>query len=609
MKTSKFFALLGLAGVLAIVVLPPINNGDVHSTTSPCDNLKPNCKAFYSTTGGNPDYDTVDVRYFSEALMEPGDVIWIEFPCDVDYVETHGRYPGVPTVTVTGNIAEVELQSATIPGAERPLSAVSVYINSYRLEFMLPNSEPFIFKITELPVGMVKYLPGDANGDGRVDMMDLAPVAFAIGRQNSGNSVGPGRIELDSSGKWAKKWTDTWIWDGPVKQTINYVHADCDGNGVVDKDDFKTITERLLPMEVTLFLEDHYSQTEFRAVYNGPNEYRAAIGDDPAVVLLPYDIEVIDPPSLPMLGYVFLRPLVETEDYRTVDLRVSFDGSALLRSGDTHFGRHELRDPCDFQPPGTDCAIEGAVTKIAEVGLFNLDNSYSLTNTDLVNSCIIEIFDPSPAMISGGGIDIRQYVFDGMMFLEGPNGPMPQHASCTTGVDFSDPIETCKIPDDVMIRDMPNDCGYAEPPFRSAPLESPDIIYFDQNGSETDTIRTKYPFIDIRVYNRSCNPAYKVSVELFYAIKDDSPINDYFKIPMLSSQYGFGDIPTNETRTCRSEWDFSVIPKDNNTWGTIIAVVNQYEVEALPRGMEKIPFTKTVTESNNVAARRFYLDF
>lgn len=69
--------------------------------------------------------------------------------------------------------------------------------------------------------------PGDANADYAVDVYDILPIAIAYG--NTGYTR-PG-ANLTWTAQTAADWNDS------LPSGINYKHADCDGNGLVDSSD------------------------------------------------------------------------------------------------------------------------------------------------------------------------------------------------------------------------------------------------------------------------------------------------------------------------------------------------------------------------------------
>lgn len=73
---------------------------------------------------------------------------------------------------------------------------------------------------------------GDANGDYTVTLYDPLAVALAYGK------TGPARTGASTA--WAAQYCTPWAWS--FNNNVNYKHADCDGNGIVDNADLTAIT-------------------------------------------------------------------------------------------------------------------------------------------------------------------------------------------------------------------------------------------------------------------------------------------------------------------------------------------------------------------------------
>jgi hypothetical protein len=76
--------------------------------------------------------------------------------------------------------------------------------------------------------------PGDVNNNGIVNHIDLLYLGNAIG------TVGPAR--MDASVDWQGQEI-TSLWAETFPDGVNYAYADCDGNGVIDEEDFFTAIE------------------------------------------------------------------------------------------------------------------------------------------------------------------------------------------------------------------------------------------------------------------------------------------------------------------------------------------------------------------------------
>jgi hypothetical protein len=76
-------------------------------------------------------------------------------------------------------------------------------------------------------------LPGDANDDKKVSLKDVLKIGIAYGAT--------GTARPNASDKWKKQ--PAYDWSNSFKDDVNYKHADCNGDGVVDTSDLAVITK------------------------------------------------------------------------------------------------------------------------------------------------------------------------------------------------------------------------------------------------------------------------------------------------------------------------------------------------------------------------------
>lgn len=79
------------------------------------------------------------------------------------------------------------------------------------------------------PILLDPVWPGDANSDGTADNSDLLNIGLAYG------DTGIIRISPDTYHVWLPHAAD--LWSQNFATNINYKHADCDGNGIINADD------------------------------------------------------------------------------------------------------------------------------------------------------------------------------------------------------------------------------------------------------------------------------------------------------------------------------------------------------------------------------------
>ncbi len=96
-----------------------------------------------------------------------------------------------------------------------------------RSTFILPL---IIFCVFSSMLNAQQLWPGDANNNGEVNIVDVLFVGLAYGE------TGP--LRANASDDWIAQDITTF-WTGTFFNGLNHVYADCDGNGVIDKDDIK----------------------------------------------------------------------------------------------------------------------------------------------------------------------------------------------------------------------------------------------------------------------------------------------------------------------------------------------------------------------------------
>lgn len=106
------------------------------------------------------------------------------------------------------------------------------YTLNLRFDGQLLASKTFVV-IPDNAVQRYPVWPGDANGDGVVDIYDPLALAVAYGHK------GPNRPYATTN--WKEELCADW--DSSFPNGANYSHADCNGNGIIDWDDIYPISK------------------------------------------------------------------------------------------------------------------------------------------------------------------------------------------------------------------------------------------------------------------------------------------------------------------------------------------------------------------------------
>ena len=91
-------------------------------------------------------------------------------------------------------------------------------------------------KLNYQSVSVAGVWPGDNNNDGIVDAEDLLHTGIAYGQ------TGPARDPEEQNTLWYDHAVAE-SWKKKFKDKVNYVHADADGNGIIDDGDFDAILQ------------------------------------------------------------------------------------------------------------------------------------------------------------------------------------------------------------------------------------------------------------------------------------------------------------------------------------------------------------------------------
>ena len=92
--------------------------------------------------------------------------------------------------------------------------------------------------------------PGDVNNNGIVNEVDLLYLGFAF------NATGSPRV--DATTDWAGQ-TITEEWEGNFPNGLNFVYADCNGDGLVNEEDAEVIKANILLVhDDVIFVPDEF---------------------------------------------------------------------------------------------------------------------------------------------------------------------------------------------------------------------------------------------------------------------------------------------------------------------------------------------------------------
>lgn len=470
----------------------------------------------------HPDNDSygngaiVDATVYDSIYLRPGDKFTVDFGQKVNSLPA--PINGL-TISSSGNQASIR----------HTASAGSVIAD---LSFTLANSQTYSFHAE-----FGEYMwPGDANSDGRRNMLDLYPLAVQYNRSplagppaNPGSPVtGTALNRLYPRSSWARSIS----WGG---QTIDLCHADANFDGTLNRSDLAILTEVLTPVAQPTFLLDSVNRIQLKATPTGQ-----VIRSGLRLVTVPYriSIESLVPPgstnappsALDILGVIFTRPVTETSDYTVHSIDADLRNSNLVMSKDSMLGHQKYWRHLKAVPQGQNCTE--AVAKALDVGVFNNESSKYLGLNSEIISCGVTIEDILRPF-SGGvapSFPVFFHIYNGIVFRTNSSGDViAVPAACSSDSTMIDVNEACAP--DLVVRETYSDWG-AEPFEDSLSMgQSPDIWVRNANDHDTihqNPVTNAVNFVGVRIHNNGCLPAVDPKgskLELYWTVKD--PALDY----------------------------------------------------------------------------------
>ena len=490
----------------------------MYGCPQPCTSITATGNTFFADSGNGPATNTIPVVYFSEAWMNAGDVVYLKFPCQLPNQTNHtttSSDPGTPAsslsiVRIADDTLKVALAQSVTSNASAPLI--------FTIDFIGFDA---VFKVKVLPTNsnLIPVTKGDANANGRVDMLDLAGLAQAIFQQNYGMAPHTPDPSFDptATSNWIEPWPETWQWTGLVNEVINFAHADCNGDGWVDMEDFEILKSELRPIDIDLFLRDAVNDIEFVLERHPTKPVIAypADGIEPAHVEIPYEVRMGNVGATNVLGIVHRRPITENACYRVRSIKPGMD-NAFLADKDSVLGHHVMWQGNTANLENL-CASDAETTiSVIDIGMFGTNRLHDLPANSRIMDCIVDI-DDIFRNVTNGTCPVVQYDFDGMIFGRNQNGGFNiSPARCTNRSYVLVPGDTC-LSDylQIVIKDNLEDFGRQKGPFPPAAWQSPYITLSDINGPVSAVRQGSDYDVSIKAMNLSCNPIGPVSVALY----------------------------------------------------------------------------------------------
>jgi|GEM_PF-6410754 len=407
----------------------------------------------YLPTSGRGPIHKIQTSQYGTAEIPDTDTIELVFPCIPEPPELT---PGLESRIGGRSVylwfkADASANSKTSRRAAGPLQA----------RFPISN---YTLNLSRSINRQVQVLAGDANNDGKIDMLDVYPIAEGI-RKFAGNPIPNFASPINNpigNTTYARPKTDsTWTWN-LQPTTVDFVHADCNMDGRINEADLNFIKPLLTPMKLDTMLRGGISGLKLTA--NVSNNFQVEVYNNTAQsrheIRAWYDIR-FDVSALPgkILGVAFTRPVAEDPGiYEVLHIQASTQYSRVFATPSDMLGHQHYWDNLHIQMPD-ECPGHSGVSHLLDVGVFNIQDPFHPTSGDCIISCGVTIDDMLRTAGTGQVRNIFQHLMNVVIFTTNAQGGV---TVVTAECDF-DALDLSKA--DVTIHpkgELPSDWWMAE---------------------------------------------------------------------------------------------------------------------------------------------------
>ncbi len=249
-------------------------------------------------------------------------------------------------------------------------------------------SQTRVFKLYVTNCGAPVW-PGDANSDFYANMYDLLPIGLAFGY------TGPNRPFATTN--WTAQAGNDWAWD--FINGVNFKHADCDGNGVVDINDTLAIVQN--------YGQVHAKQEGLRGSVTDPVLQFIAFDDTVVAgsnITIPINLGTVAQPAEDVYGIafsVFYDPTLVVPD----SISVAYPNNWLNTTGNEAITL-EYNIPIAGQIDiGITRTTQGAVNGNGEICQVNIVMQDDITGKDFITAPMTFTFG-NTRMINASGVEL-----------------------------------------------------------------------------------------------------------------------------------------------------------------------------------------------------------
>lgn len=375
---------------------------------------------------------------FGTAIVHPGDTLTLDFPCAPELPALPEGVEGL----VNGNSATIWTSAPRFENAAAKSLNFGPAANSFKhvIQFTTPQ-----YAVT-MQSGE-NFLPGDANADGKRDMLDVYPIARAIWELGGGIDWDIPNFDpltapnpLDTNQTYLRPATNsTWQWtaNGSV---VDYVHADCNFDGTVDMDDLELLKKVLEPSQLPNFLNGAYSGITINATHYGDVEVFQPSTQSYPEVRAWYDISINSTNGIDsILGVVFTRAVDEVPPnppagavYKVKAIQADVTGSALFATETDRIFYQRYWDNIKIDLPDSCELAPGVVSRPLDVGIFNRTGPQAISSGDRLINCCVTI-DDILRQVQNGTTPIYQHLINVVVFSVDAAGNI---TATTTNCEF-----------------------------------------------------------------------------------------------------------------------------------------------------------------------------
>lgn len=563
--------------------------------------------------------DTLVVEQFKGIAMRPGDTVVLKFPCQVGMPQTIPTGFGVTIQDVYAKLWRLGIVAPPPAGGNLATTAtVSFSSPQYALEVFQAAAD--------------QVWPGDANADGRRNLLDLLPIAEGIKEFRrlafqspacsfQANAVlsyppQPGGTDEMSTLYEVCPLQKSFDWAGTQ---IDYVHADCNLDGKIDETDADYLMSVLEPMYLPEFLKSPVQGTELSAGLSTVHGLVPSVQVEPApdnrfTVTIPFDINIVSTNGVPLnniVGLAFERPVAESAQYRLYRTALVFQQSAIFTATGVDpntLWRQKFWGNLAINYLNGSCA--GITDRVLDVGAFRLDtNSLGGNSTLCAGQCLVTLDDILRAILLDPAhvVTLAQHTVNGVVFVNQGGNINAESMNCTSDVTRVNFEHLCDNPE-VFLRDGTNGDGKSLPSTAAAAFASPDIWVRHADGDLTvekhqQPMDRNLEVVFVRVFNQSCDTVRNVKVQVNWALANTKATGQDFSNNLVGAAI-MAMIPPFSNAIVRMDWKPEFGSGANLNGDPMLHIVAQVFApgDASP-GLPQGNILPTVLASNNMATR------